>query len=521
MKLRNKLVLISVAPLLLALAVQAAFASVMEQRALEAGLSEKARSVARLLVGVVGPNLLFKDAAAAKDGLKFLEADGDFLFAAALAEDGKALTSIGPAARVERFNHPRALPTEVTIETGPLGALVAMAPAHSEGKVIGAVVIGLSQAKLAAAGRRATLSAIALAVLSLGFCGLLAWLTAGHILLPISATVRVLEAVSAGDLTPRLEIRTRDEIGQMGHAVNAAIDRVAKTLFGVQGSLDRLSSSATALGKMGHQLGENASSTSSRAIGASAAAETISGSATTVAAATVQMGGSVKEIARNAADAARIANDAVRSAEATSKAIGQLDESSREIGDVVKVISDIAELTNLLALNATIEAARAGDAGKGFAVVATEVKELARQTARATGDIGGKVSAIQKGIRNTVEAIRAICGVIREVHEYQVAIAGAVEEQAQVTRQIGLNAAGAAEASSAIAGDIASLAQTARATAAFSADSQRASAGLSAIAVELQGLVSAFRFVRAPEKVVAGLRTHGPPQVFSELATRT
>ncbi len=164
-----------------------------------------------------------------------------------------------------------------------------------------------------------------------------------------------------------------------------------------------------------------------------------------------QMTTTVKEISRNAGDAARIAGEGVEAASRTNATVAQLGASSEEIGNVIKVITAIAQQTNLLALNATIEAARAGESGKGFAVVANEVKELAKQTAIATDDIGKRVVAIQDDTQRAVEAIERIDGIIRRIADYQTTIAGAVEEQAVTIDAIANDASRAAGDSAAIA----------------------------------------------------------------------
>src|SRR6266478_4203765 len=141
------------------------------------------------------------------------------------------------------------------------------------------------------------------------------------------------------------------------------------------------------------------------------------------------MSASIKEIAKNATEAAKVATSAVKVAETTTATISKLGESSNEIGQVIKVITSIAQQTNLLALNATIEAARAGEAGKGFAVVANEVKELAKETAKATEDISRKVAAIQGDSKKSVEAIATVTTIINQINDISSTIATAVEEQ--------------------------------------------------------------------------------------------
>ena len=139
------------------------------------------------------------------------------------------------------------------------------------------------------------------------------------------------------------------------------------------------------------------------------------------------MTASIKEIAKNSNDAARVVSSAVKMAENTNSTVAKLGESSGEIGKVIKVITSIAQQTNLLALNATIEAARAGEAGKGFAVVANEVKELAKETAKATEDISQRIEAIQGDTKGSVDAIAQITEIINQINDISNTIAGAVE----------------------------------------------------------------------------------------------
>ena len=177
------------------------------------------------------------------------------------------------------------------------------------------------------------------------------------------------------------------------------------------------------------------------------------------------MGASIKEIAKNANEAARSPTTAVKVADDDQRHRRQARrDRSAEIGNVIKVITSIAQQTNLLALNATIEAARAGEAGKGFAVVANEVKELAKQTAKATEDISRKIEAIQGDTKGAVEAIAQIGTIINQINDIQNTIASAVEEQTATTSEISRNVAEAAKGSSEIAQNITGVAQAARST---------------------------------------------------------
>ena len=207
-----------------------------------------------------------------------------------------------------------------------------------------------------------------------------------------------------------------------------------------------------------------------------------------------EMRSSIREIAKNANESARVAKNAVNVAETTNHTVAKLGESSIEIGNVIKVITSIAQQTNLLALNATIEAARAGEAGKGFAVVANEVKELAKETAKATEEISHKIEAIQGDTKGAVQAIGEITGIINQINDISNNIASAVEEQTVTTNEIGRNVSEAAKGTGEIAKNISGVATAAKDTTKGASDTQKAARALTEMASNLQVVVSKFTF---------------------------
>jgi methyl-accepting chemotaxis protein len=181
-----------------------------------------------------------------------------------------------------------------------------------------------------------------------------------------------------------------------------------------------------------------------------------------VAAGAEELAASVGEISRQASDALSISRQAVMQADETSTIVAGLAEAAERIGDVVKLINNIADQTNLLALNATIEAARAGEAGRGFAVVASEVKSLAAQTAKATDDISSQIAAVQGATGNAVGVIEAISQTISRINEISSAIAASVEEQASVTQSISSNMQVAAKGVNEVNDSLSDIAESAR-----------------------------------------------------------
>ncbi len=198
----------------------------------------------------------------------------------------------------------------------------------------------------------------------------------------------------------------------------------------------QLAAAAEELNSTANQLANNADMTSQQSNSAATNTDEVARGVSIVATNTEELVASIKEIARNTSEAANISKDTMQRAQTTNNTITQLGASSQEIGNVIKVISSIAQQTNLLALNATIEAARAGDAGKGFAVVANEVKELAKQTAKATEDITNRINAIQGDTKEAVQAINGISHVIEKLNGISIAIAAAVEEQTATANEV-------------------------------------------------------------------------------------
>jgi methyl-accepting chemotaxis protein len=205
-----------------------------------------------------------------------------------------------------------------------------------------------------------------------------------------------------------------------------------------------VSNAAGAMQQTAQSLLDNARESGALATGVATAAFAVSGDVRTVASAAEQLSASIADIARQVSEAAQVTSGAAREAAQTSGTVRALADAADRIGAVVNLIDAIAAQTNLLALNATIEAARAGDAGRGFAVVAGEVKSLAAQTARATGEIGSQVTAVQQETRRAVEAIEKIAAVVNRVGEISSGIAAAVEKQEAATRGIAESVARAA-----------------------------------------------------------------------------
>ncbi|MEP6759287.1 MAG: methyl-accepting chemotaxis protein [Actinomycetota bacterium] len=312
------------------------------------------------------------------------------------------------------------------------------------------------------------------------------------IVTPLEQAVAGLDRLAGADLTGHVEVKGEDEVARLATSFNMAVDDLSGLVVTLRESATTLASSSEELSATSTQMGASAEETSVQANAVSAAAEQVSANVNTVAASAEEMSASIREIAANATEAAGVASQAVTTAESATTTVSKLGSSSAEIGEVIKVITAIAEQTNLLALNATIEAARAGEAGKGFAVVANEVKELAKETAAATEDIGQKIVAIQGDAQAAVGAIDEISAVIARISDIQNTIASAVEEQTATTNEITRHVTEAATGANEIAASITGVAQAAHDTSSGAASTQISARDLAELADELNRSVTRF-----------------------------
>jgi methyl-accepting chemotaxis protein len=256
---------------------------------------------------------------------------------------------------------------------------------------------------------------------------------------------------------------------------------------------DDLAGAATNVLGISTSLSAAAEETSAQANTASVASEEVNAGVQTVASNMEEMVAAIKEITKTTNEAASMTNEAMKITKNTNAIINKLGESSMDIGNVIKVISSIAQQTNLLALNATIEAARAGEAGKGFAVVANEVKELANQTAKATSEITKKIETIQSDSQNAVRAIGEISEAIEKVNGYNGNIAASVEEQAATTNEVTRIITESAEGVKQINENISQVSQAAANTGKDAGSAQQAARGVGETADLLKKYVAQLK----------------------------
>jgi len=339
---------------------------------------------------------------------------------------------------------------------------------------------------------------------------------------PLQSMTAAMRHLAAGDKTVEIPAQTRaDEIGQMAGAFRVFKDsiveadhlraeqketekrsaerrkadmrKIADEFEATVGNIvNTVSSTAAQMEGAASTLTGTAESTQELSKTVTAAAEVASVNVQSVAAATEELGSSIVEISRQMQESSRITTEAVKQVETTDQRILELSQAANRIGDVVTLITAIAEQTNLLALNATIEAARAGEAGRGFAVVASEVKTLATQTAKATEEIGVQIAGMQTATQLSVGAIKEIGTTINRMSEIASAITAAVEEQGGATQEISRSVQDVAQGTTQIAGNISDVSRGATDTGSASAHVLSSAKALTKESDRLKGEVEKF-----------------------------
>ncbi len=290
------------------------------------------------------------------------------------------------------------------------------------------------------------------------------------------------EMIAAQEVERKAKELRAEKIAQR----TASFDNVIKLVLGT------VSSASQQMEASAQSMQAAAEETNVQSTAVAAASEQASTNVQTVAAATEELSSSIQEISRQVAQSSRVVTQAVKEATETKELVRSLDTTAGKIGQVVALITDIAEQTNLLALNATIEAARAGEAGKGFAVVASEVKNLATQTAKATEEISGQINGIQNATKSSVAAIERIFETIEQVNGISATIASAVEEQGAATKEIARNVEQAASGTREVSTNIVGVTQAASETGQVSTQVLEAAKELAKQSTTLRSEVDTF-----------------------------
>jgi methyl-accepting chemotaxis protein len=363
--------------------------------------------------------------------------------------------------------------------------------------LVDAAVQKQEQSAAAAADQTTSAITLTLGIVGIGMVlgtGLALFVARSGIVKPIGAMTNAMQALAGGNKETAIPgVDRKDEVGAMAKTLQVFKDNMLeadrlrieqeetkqrseaerrKAMLDLADSFEAnvggvVGSVTTASEKLQHtaqSMSATAEQTTRQSTAVAAASEETTQNVQTVASATEELSASISEITNQVNESTRIVGEAVAQANDTNAKVQGLAEAAQKIGDVVRLINDIAGQTNLLALNATIEAARAGEAGKGFAVVASEVKTLATQTAKATDEIAAQVRSIQEATAGSAQAIEAITKTIGRVSEISTAIASAVEEQGAATQEISRNVQQAAQGTQEVSANSTGVSEAARQT---------------------------------------------------------
>jgi methyl-accepting chemotaxis protein len=436
LNLRPKVMIVVLLPLVVLVAALGFTTSRSMRRTQLDGLRDKARSIAALMVEIVGPDVALGDNDSLDEKLGFVAGDRDFAFAGVRDPAGRPL-----AVRPKGATAMLAAGSSTSNDEEDSSGVTAIVPVTSKGHSLGTVVVRLSTHNVdieQAENSRRQLGILAICLL---FAGAAAALLARRILRPLGSMETVLERVAEGDLTLRAEVASRDELGRMGGALNHALDEIEAAMA---------------------QIGSHAASLDQTSQGVAAAAQSLSSGAqeqaTSVqetAASLEEITGTVRQSAQNAQRATKLATGSCSTADQGGQvvssaiaAMNEINQASTRIAAIITAINEIAFQTNLLALNAAVEAARAGEQGRGFAVVATEVRSLAQRTAGAAKEIkdliGDSVAKVRVGsslVQQSGETLGEIVSAVKGMTNIIAEMATASREQTngidQVNRAVG------------------------------------------------------------------------------------
>lgn len=336
--------------------------------------------------------------------------------------------------------------------------------------------IGFSTKKIDLHKREAIFKTVIVSLVSSLFLGFILYFVLGYYLKPIGIIENRLKDIAEGegDLTKRINLNKDNEFGKLGQLVDVIIANLQQMIKDIAVEITALSEASSILSLSSSNMNQNANDmrnsaqditeTTNRSSdfvkNISSSASEMSASVNSVASAIEELSTSVNEISKNCQNESKIAKNAHIIVKDAEEMMEILNTSSKEIGKVLEVISDIADQTRLLALNATIEAASAGESGRGFAVVATEVKALAQQTAQATSQIEKQIEDMQGSTRNSVKAIKRMSEVVEDVNEISQQIVSSVEEQSTTTSEIAHNVSGVGRSADEVAKNVKDMAES-------------------------------------------------------------